>query len=199
MTTNMQIRNLHDKFRTQIEPKNNNGFNILNPEAHMNKYANDFFPIDSGHQWGSYDPRLFSASHTQVLTFDRPPIDGRIPLEKIYTDNSLDEYGKNYRSYSDINAGQITYYIDKSIQDPFFNPIYTNKVLSSGELYRDPMGSLKPHYERHLLVPNDPINTPRSSYNGCLSWIEDSQEHREDLLSKQMRKNNQQRWEPRWG
>ena len=186
------------QFRERVEPKKQNGFTILNPEALISKYADDFYPIDYGRRWGSRDPKLFSASHDQVLTFDCPPIEGRIPLEKISTDNSLNGYGKNYRTYSDINAGHITYYIDKSIEDPFFEPLYANKALSSGELYKDPMGGIKPQYERRLLVQNDPINMDRSSYNGCLSWMEDSQEHREDLLSKQMRKYNQQRWEPRW-
>jgi len=208
MTTNMSIEKceipkeldsfVRLQFRERNEPKNQNGISILNPDALDNKYANDFYPIDSGRRWGSRDPKLFSASHEQVLTLDRQPIDGRIPLEKIYTDTSLDNYGKNYRTYSDINAGHITYYIDKSIEDPFFEPLYTNKILSSGELYKDPMGGIKPQYERRILTKNDPINMDRSSYNGCLSWIEDTQEHREDLLSKQMRKYNQQRWEPRW-
>ena len=188
------------QFRERNEPKKQNEINIsiLNPQALNNKYANDFYPIDSGKRFGSRDPKLFSASHEQFLTLDQPPIDGRIPIEKIYTDTSLNGYGKNYSTYSDINAGHITYYIDKSIEDPFFEPLYTNKIVSSGELYKDPMGGIKPQYERRLITQNDPINMDRSSYNGCLSWIEDTQEHREDLLSKQMRKYNQQRWEPRW-
>jgi len=208
MTTSISIKNCNIpkefdfvdrlKFRERNEPKKQNGISILNPEALNNKYANDFYPIDSGKRWGSSDPKLFSASHEQVLTVDRPPIDGRIPLEKIYTDTSLNGYGKNYRNYSDISAGHITYYIDKSIEDPFFEPLYTNKIISSGQIYKDPMGGIKPEYERRPLRQNDPINMDRSSYNGCLSWMEDTQEHREDLLSKQMRKYNQQRWEPRW-
>lgn len=208
MTTSISIKNCNIpkefdfvdrlKFRERNEPKKQNGISILNPEALNNKYANDFYPIDYGKRWGSNDPKLFSASHEQVLTVDRPPIDGRIPLEKIYTDTSLNGYGKNYRNYSDISAGHITYYIDKSIEDPFFEPLYTNKIISSGQIYKDPMGGIKPEYERRPLRQNDPINMDRSSYNGCLSWMEDTQEHREDLLSKQMRKYNQQRWEPRW-
>ena len=209
MTTNMSIKNgnipkefdFDDRleFRKRNEPKKQNGISILNPQALKNKYANDFYPIDSGKRWGSRDPKLFSASHEQVLTLDRQPIDGRIPIDKIYTDISLDSYGKNYSTYSDINAGHITYYIDKSIEDPFFEPLYTNNILSVGEIYKDPMGGIKPQYKRRVLRQNDPINMDRSSYNGCLSWVEDTQEHREDLLSKQMSKYNQQRWEPRWG
>jgi len=205
MTTNISIRdceipkesNFVDRLQFQ-EAKKQNDIRILNPDALNNKYANDFYPIDSGMRWGSRDPKLFSASHEQMLTLDRQPIDGGIPLEKIYTDKSLDQYGKNYRSYSDINAGHITYYIDKSIEDPFFEPLFTNKFVSSEELYIDPMGGIKPQYERRLLTQNDPINMDRTSYNGCLSWMEDTQEHREDLLSKQMSKYNKNKWELRW-
>uniref|UniRef100_A0A6C0H3J6 Uncharacterized protein n=1 Tax=viral metagenome TaxID=1070528 RepID=A0A6C0H3J6_9ZZZZ len=209
MVSNMSIKNCKIPIEldfwdrlplsSQIEPKKEDGFKILNPSARLSKYATDFYPIDSGNQWGSKDPRLFSSSrNAQVLTFDRPPVDGSIPLEKISTDKSLNGYGKNYRTYSDINAGHITYYIDKSIKDPLFEPIFSIKALSTRELYRDPMGSLKTQYERHVINKSDPINNSKYFCKGEFSWMEDTQEHREDMFSKQMRKNNQQRWEPRW-
>lgn len=57
---------------------------------------------------------------------------------------------------------------------------------------------MKPRYERKPLTCTSHLNTTRNNYSGGLSWIEDSQEFREDIISKQMAKNNQQRWEPRW-
>ena len=214
--TNMSIRNCkiprvldtHDRmlFRYDIEPKKDHGYVYLNPLALQTKYATDFFPVQclgqqscSKVQYKSNDPRLISATRGgDVLTLDNPPIDSKISINKIYTDKNLDNYGKSYRTYSDINAGQITYYIDKSIQDPFFTPLFSTPISSQGILYRDPMGALKPQYEREPLHPRDPINSNKDYYKGGLSWIEDSQEHREDLLSKQMRKHNEQRWAPRW-
>jgi hypothetical protein len=209
--TNMSIRNCkipknfdaHNKmlFRDGIEPVKKNGYSYLNPYAMESKYATDFFPVQSFSkvQYRSNDPRLISASHGgDRLTLDNPPIDSKIDLDKIYTDKNLTNYGKSYNTYSDINAGQITYYIDKSIQDPFFSPLFSTPIRSQGILYRDPMGSLKAHYEREPLISNDPINTDKKYYKGGLSWIEDSQEHREDLLSKQMSKHNWERWAPRW-
>jgi hypothetical protein len=210
--TNMSIKNCkiprvfetHDTmlFRDDIEPKKEHGYIYLNPSALQSKYATDFFPvkcIGQSCQYRSNDPRLISSSRGgDILTLDSPPIDSKISLDKIYTDKNLNNYGKSYRTYSDINAGQITYYIDKSIKDPFFSPLFSTPISSQGILYRDPMGAFKAQYEREPLISNNPINTHKNYYKGGLSWIEDSQEHREDLLSKQMRKHNEQRWSPRW-
>ena len=208
MATNMSITNCEipwqfefgDRviFRSDIEPKKEHGYTYLNPQALLSKYAVDFH-TNKKNQWVSMDPKLISASHGgQSLTLDRPPIDGTIPLNSVYIDKNLDNYGKSYKSYSDINAGHITYYIDKSIRDPFFGPVYSNPSLTTGMLYRDPMGAFRPQYERYPIDTSDQINSKKCSYNGGLSWIEDSQEHREDIISKQMRKHNEQRWEPRW-
>jgi hypothetical protein len=189
----------HILFLSENQPKKNEGYTYLNQQALLDKYSTEVKTINTENKWGSQDPRLISAARgNQVLMLDRQPIDGRIPLDRISTDKSLDNYGKSYKTYSDINAGHITYYVDNSIKDPFFEPIYTIPAHITGKLYKDPMDSFKPQYERHFLR-KDPVNSANCSYNGCLSWMEDSQEHREDIMSKQMRKHNEQRWQNRWG
>ena len=60
------------------------------------------------------------------------------------------------------------------------------------------MGALKPQYPRSPLVRTNPVGPTRDNYQGCLSWMQDSLEHREDLIGLQMRKINQQRYAPRW-
>jgi hypothetical protein len=181
------------------------GVYVLNPQLMNNQYAKDFkgykcpsygCPDDT---WVSLDPRLISASHSgQMLTLDAPPIESGITLSEINTDKSLNNYGKNYGTYSDINAGQITYYINKEQQEPFFGPNFTTPAPTYGFLYKDPMGAIKPQYRREYTLP-DPLNTQKTSFEGGLSWIEDSNSQREDIMSKQMIKRNEQRWEPRWG
>jgi len=203
MATNMSIENCKIPnsvlFLSENQPKKNEGYTYLNQQALLDKYSTEFKNINSENKWVSQDPRLISAARgNQVLMLDRPPIDGRISLDSISTDKRLDNYGKSYRTYSDINAGHITYYVDNSIKDPFFEPIYTIPTHITGKLYKDPMDSFKPQYERQFST-KDPINSEKCLYNGCLSWMEDSQEHREDLMSKQMRKHNEQRWQNRWG
>jgi len=199
MATNMSIENSKISrnrlpFHLYTEATKENGFEILNPGALLSKYATDFTLSKSANEWESRDPRLISTSHNgQILNLDRPPIDGSIPLDLISSDKSLDNYGKSYRTYSDINTGHITYYLDKSFKDP----LYLRKSFSHGLFYTDPMGTSKPQHERYNLDQYDPINDDRS--NKGLSWIEDSQEHREDLMSRQMIKPNGQMWKYRWG
>ena len=188
-----------------IEPSPKEGYTILNPEVDTLNYASGFGTVECGISscpkitYTSADPRLVSAMHNgQRLVLDRPPRDDSVLLDKTMTDETLNGFGQNYKTYSDINAGFITYYIDKSREDPFYEPLFGTSAYSHATLFRDPMGSLKPQYDRTSLTSTNPITSTRDHYEGCLSWMEDSTNHREDLLSKQMRKMNEQRWEPRW-
>jgi hypothetical protein len=216
LPSNMSVRNCqtpamfecYDRkpFRFDIEPRNEQGYKNLNPVVMKGKFSDDFQRIECPGirgcpkiQYASTDPRLVSAAHSgQVLTLDRPPMNSTPDLTQISTDKNLDGYGQGYRTYSDIDGGQIMYYIDKSTQDPFYSPNFSTSARALGTLYRDPMGAMKPQYDREPLKCNDPLNTTKDHYDGGLSWIQDSQEHRQDLLSLQMRKRNQERFEPRW-
>ena len=74
------------------------------------------------------------------------------------------------------------------------------------------MGAMKPQYDRiqqnkcnisseHLTETTNSTNSISTCNKGeeyCLSWMKDSQNHREDLLARQMRKRNEQRYAPRW-
>lgn len=194
-------------FRSNIAPVNEHGYTLLNPDVFKNKYASDFKKLEcSGKQgcpkvqYTSTDPRLISAKNSgQVLTLDNPPIETDQILNTISTDAKLNGYGQQYRTYSDINAGQIMYSINKSRQEPFFAPNFTTSARVHGILYQDPMGAIKPQYTRQPLKSRDCLDTTNHNYEGGLSWIHDSMEHRQDLLALQMRKSNEQRWEPRYG
>jgi len=145
------------------------------------------------------DPRLISASHTgQVQTLDVPPITGDVKLNSLLHNRLLDNYGQGYKDYSDVNAGQYMYYINKSLEDPYFSPNFVTSATATGVLYKDPMGALKPRYNRKPLIDNDPLGPERNNYEGCLSWMEDSLSHRQDLMSLQMGRRNQERYAPRW-
>jgi len=188
-------------FKSAIEPVHKKGIDILNPKA---TYASDFqkfkYPNDKqcSTVYLSTDPRLFNVPYSQVLPLDRPAQDDSVKLNTLYTDPNLTRYGQGYSTYSDINAGQITYYIDKSQEDAFYEPNFTTSARMEGVLYKDPMSSMKPQYNRYPLKCNNHLNTDRNNYEGGLSWIADSLEHRQDLLALQMRKRNEQRFSPRW-
>ena len=193
------------EFRdSNIEPEDKAGYLYLNSKALYYDIPDDFNKIECPNNligcktlYASTDPRLINRFTGQVLKLDRPPEDDNMKLDNISSTKYLDNYGKGYRSYSDITAGQVQYYIDKSIEGPFFNPLFSNSANVNSSVYKDPMGSLKPEYIRTPLTCN-PLNTLNKNYSGGLSSIQDSNEHREDLLSKQMWQSNQQKWSSRW-
>lgn len=197
------------EFKDQIEPRNIKGYIDLNPECIQKNYDKSFQKIECDKEclngekkiiYTSTDPRLISSAHNgQVLTLDRPPLTDSIKLADIYTDPSMKYYGKTeYSSYSDVNAGQILYYIDRSIEDAFYEPIFQNNAYVKGELYKDPMDSMKPQYNRTPVYNDNFLNTKRDNYRGRLSWIEDSNEQREDIIALQQRKYNQTKYSSRW-
>ena len=199
--TNMSVTNCNfssvppngDVFKFQIEPNSDDGSLLLNSDTYTNIYDPDFFRIPGG-GFLSTDPRLISAAHDGHRTvLDRPPIFGEIKLKDIYTDPLLENYGKRYRNYADINVGQIMYYFDDAIAGTYFNPIFANESIAMGRNYSDPMNGIKPSYER---IPIK--NKFKKGYTGGLSFINDTNESREDLISLQMREINRSKYSARW-
>jgi hypothetical protein len=125
-------------------------------------------------------------------------MDGDVRLKDL--DNPRwDGYGQGSRPYSQLNDGQIVYYIDKSIAEPFYKPVFSEPAEQIAILYQDPMGSMKPEYNRRaLLNTENPTVTTTTEYPYCLSSLQDSQSFREDLMALQQRKNNQSKWSARW-
>lgn len=196
-------------FKIQQEPVNRDGSLILNKSLlDHNKFDPTFKTINSKSRHHSSckettylnsDPRLLNAAGGTRLQLDRPPRVTNNKLKDLINDKSLDNYGQGYKSYNDVDAGQILYYINKDFQDAFYEPLFSEKATAVGTMYKDPMGNMRPQYDR---IPNekyDPI-LGNTCDNGeyCLSWMKDTQFHREDLLARQMRSNNETRYAPRW-
>ena len=179
-----------------ILPNNLNGYHYINSQVVEDNYYPSFEKTScAGDKYISIenDGRLVSSvrgSEKQIL--NRPPISSQISLSKIPFDKKLNNYGKNYKSYSDISAGNITYYVSEKTDPPFFNPIFDNSASIKGGLYKDPMDSVKPEYHRKPLIHNNVLITKKNSK--MLSWIRDSNEHREDIISKQMAKRNREKY-----
>lgn len=167
--------------------------------------------------WVSHDPRLLDPRRNVLLHLDTFPanygvlnssvIPSGINMMKIYDKDNLNN-GKNYRTYKDIDLGDITYYIDKDIQSEFFYPNFTIPSVSNGRVFKDPMDSYKPDYTREQMGGLGKYNdiqiqedidgkTVQTGYSN-LSWIRDTNSHREDILAAQMAKINQERWMPRY-
>ena len=190
-------------FRADIEPVDKRGRYPINPSVLTDKYSKGFATVSSPGEYkqvtAPFDGRIIDNARGKLLMrFHNPPIDGSVPLDKIYTDPILNDYGKHYRTYSDVNSGQILYYNDASIEDPFFGPNFVSSAWTDGYLYKDPMGAMKPQYLRTPVRNDNPIGSIRNNYEGDLSWMQDSLSHRQDIMGLQMRKANEQRWMPRW-
>jgi hypothetical protein len=194
-------------FKYSKTPQNNTGYSILNPNSVQNKYVSDFDKIKvdgkdayiTSIQDGSVKSNMHNGQYTIV---DVPYRDSGVSLnqmDKIYTDKFLNNYSTGYKNYSEIEGGDIIYYVNKSNQEPFFSPIFSESsdFNTTSIMYKDPMGSLKPQYIRHSNKPTNKINE-RINFDSGLSWIEDTNEHREDLLARNIQKLNQNRWDARW-
>ena len=214
--TNMSVRSCQtsdfydcydrSNFKIQNEPQQKEGRYPLNSQS-MANYATDFYPVEcktnqlgncGGKKlWTSADPRLWNAPLAQRLLLDQPPQDDNVKLNEIY-DEKYRGFGENYKSYADVSAGQISYYIDRSREDAFYGPNFSTTARTVGTLYQDPMSNMKPQYERVPLISRNYLNTERQNYPDGLSSLTDSTFHREDLMARQMRKQNEQRYAPRW-
>lgn len=175
-----------------ISPQSMAFYGYIDPISPLEKSSNK-------EAWISSDPRLFDAQHVQYLKLDRPPIESKMKLSDIAHDTKLDGYGQNYRTYSDINAGQIQYYVNNQDADPFYEPNFTQFASVDGKLYTDPMTSTRPQYYRNPVYGDKHIGgSTKAEYRGGLSFIQDTMDHREDLMSQQMGIYNEREWTQRW-
>jgi hypothetical protein len=174
-------------FNKDVEPQNNRGYTCLNElqrAIDFKKVENYNLPSCSKVLFYEQDPRLIDVRRgSQVYPISEPPFDGSQPFLPENFETKVYKKG-----YENIKSGQIQYYVDKSIEKAFFSPTFVNERKVTSYNYIDPMNNIKPHYERHA----DYYNNPGYS----LSFMKDSQEFREDIISKQMYKINQNRFEP---
>ena len=114
-------------------------------------------------------------------------------LNQIYTYKAANDYKtKIYQNVKDIKSGYIEYHPkQRQIQDVFTQPNFVNNCKIDASLYMNPMGSSMPEYNRTLTKNN--LNKPNQ-----LTWIQDSSEQREEIMSLQMRKMNRSMYETKW-
>lgn len=183
---------------SNIEPISKTGYLLLNPNLMITKYSRDFKRLDD-ETYTSNDARLINAARGTKMTLDNPPIDCSVSLINVNSPALNPYHVQSYPNYSTILPGQFTYYIDKSIEDAYFNPIFFNKAAVTKQLYVDPMNSTYTEYNRMPLIyeynKNCIPKTFRTPYSGnCLSSIADINEQREDIMGLQMRPINRQKF-----
>lgn len=179
-----------------------NGMRILNPSViSSDKLYSNYRKIDakncpqsscSGITYLNSDPRLFNAAGGTWLQLDKPPMYSTSKLSSINDDKKLDNYGQKYKSYSDINSGQIIYYTDRN--SPSINFSQKNDVKCVN--YTDPMSTTHPYIDISpnpqecptISLLNNTSHNVRGDYS--LSWIKDSEYHKQDIMSKQLHQIN---------
>jgi hypothetical protein len=144
----------------------------------------------------SSDPRLKHMGHNgETITLDALPRNGKVPIKCINPRHTPYNTPKAYpitgwtnqdgayipNPAPDVAQGDILYYYDEELSTPFINQLFIEPSMVIKDIYFDPMGTYKPHYYKIPLCAGN---------NNCLSWIKDSQFHREDLMSKQIWNRN---------
>jgi hypothetical protein len=182
-SSTLKKRYLYKPDNIVLNPRSTSGNKVDSTFSEINNSENNC----SGKIYKSSDPRLYNQAGTW-LHLDKPPLNSSIKLDTLTTDKSLNRYGQGYNSYDDINAGQCSYYINDNTKDVFHKPILSTMFNSVNTLYQDPMGTVKPHYDR--------VIDKSYNYDYCLSFIKDTQYQREDIMSLQMRRRNQEVFGP---
>ncbi len=163
----------------------------LNSNVNNVKQLPDFVrkTLNNRTVYTSVDPRLLHVISSTTLELDRPPNDTSVKLSDIYN-TDLRNYGKNYKSYNDINAGQIVYYINNSEDDPYYQNISTKNVKQT---YDDPMESKYIEYSRVPIISRNPLTEDLNSSSGFgLTWIRDTIHNRENNMSYALSSLNKQ-------
>ena len=129
-------------------------------------------------------PRRTSWS-AKYSMFDAAP--GTVNFEDIY-DPRFNGYGDEYRSYGDVNLGQIQYYY--SDVDAYRYPNFGIRSKVDYIDYIDPMGRVLPEYDRKVGL-NDIKKTVHDQYTSDALYF------REGLQERLMKKRNRELWQLR--
>jgi hypothetical protein len=159
-----------------------------------------FFEVDCGsdnlkHCSGTWavrdDARIHNNALNQAILLDKPPFSGHTPLNEVYS-SRLDNYGKTfYNTYDQIHSGQIQYYVNHSLENPLFQPVFQIESDVASNIFKDPMGALKPEYKRN------PLSVEHRNISEY-SFDRDSMSFREDITSRNMAQMNQRDWSKAW-
>lgn len=173
------MRNDMPDYRSPLE---HSTYTILNKSNQL-KFASDFFKTRDGH-YTSLDPRLKDVMRGGYnMELNVPVYDAN--WKSFNRPMANDIQTKEYSNYSDINGGQISYYVDDYLTQPYFSPNYQVRSTIHPKVFVDPMGSLKPEYNRMPVM-----TTPK--YLSDYRFDQDQMGFREDIMSLQSRKRDQQ-------
>ncbi len=182
-----KVNNLYDPMnerRQNINFLNKIGLNQM-PDYKIVNNGNGgkgvFYPSDG---------RVIDSVRDMKTILDKPAETGSVDMNLVYKFNNRN-YGGPYKTYSNINNGQISYYVDSSISQPFFSPVYTLSSNVDKTIFKDPMDSVKPQYYKN------PVTSTMHHVSDD-QFTRDQLFFREDLMSRQQNLYNRTSWVNRW-
>ena len=125
----------------------------------------------------------YSANYSNYI-----PAAGSVDFENIY-DPRFNSYGDPYRSYSDVNLGQVQYYY--SDVDAYRQPNFIQRSNVEFVEYRTPQNDVWPEYNRTASL-DDMRPKAVSQYDA------DDLFHRQDQMEHLMAKMNRESWQQRF-
>jgi len=147
----------------------------------------DYHKKDNTYVYGG-DSRMVDTRGMR-LALDQPAKVGAVNMDDVYKIDNIG-YGGVYSSYSSMNNGNIAYYVDSSISQPFYDPVYTLSSTVEKSVFVDPMNNPKPEYKKTV------DSTLYSVVND--QYARDQLSFREDLMSSQQNLYNRTSWTNRW-
>jgi len=165
--------------RERLEPfyTNDTAGQVLNPELDLVP-APDFFRDATTGLYTSADPRLYDVQRNVRTAFASPPVQPANvqPLTNVACAPCLTR--PTYDDYEDIRLGNVSYYTTLFEKQVFAAPVYQIRSDVEATVMTDPMGALKPYYEKAPLTQEAQMLSP-------YSFDQDQLFFREDLMSRQ--------------
>lgn len=140
--------------------------------------------------WISKDSTTLDAQKAVRMCLDSVPMNSYIKdYWDIYDKSSdINRYKSVYYRREDL-PGQIQYYVDPEMTNPFFPPLFPKSTRTFGAIYIDPMNNAHYDFRRATKQPLD--------CDDCgIAEFRDLQSHREDILANIMRPRNRREYEP---
>ena len=151
---------------------------------------------------GRYDPQLIRDSGPQGRLAEMPKrsewsarttpyeAQGIIDYDRVF-DPRFTGYGDPYRSYLDVDKGNISYYYGDV--DAYRHPNFISRSKVDFIEEREPMGKVRPMYRRERpMCLNEAIEQAETRF------MNDTTTFRENLMGSQMAKRNAELWQTRY-
>lgn len=145
--------------------------------------------------WISSDATTLDAQKAVRMCLDSAPMNSYIKdYWTIYDKNFNGNKYKSLYYYREDLPGQIQYYVDPQMTNPFFPPLFPKNTKALGAIYIDPMNNA--HYDFRRATGGCGLQQPLDCTDCEISEFRDLQGHREDILANIMRPRNRREYEP---